>query len=268
MTDEPILRKKAKIKTKTLLAPDIYRITFETDICRGAKPGQFVLVYPKDGSKLLGRPFCIADTTAEYMDIVFRVVGEGTREISSCTAGDMLEIEGPLGRGYPFDNDKISGRTIALLGGGLGAPSLLFLARELAAAGSAAETAAYLGYRDKGFRCFLADDFRAYCMDTVIATDDGSEGIHGNVLEALEESGKNPELIYACGPLPMLKAVKEYAQKRGSEAYISLEEHMACGLGVCLGCVVKTVLRDEHSRVNNARICTEGPVFSAEEVDI
>ena len=102
----------------------------------------------------------------------------------------------------------------------------------------------------------------------MISTDDGSEGIRGNVLDALEEIGEEPELIYACGPLPMLSGVKRYADSRKIKAYISMEEHMACGIGVCLGCVVKTDHRDEHSNVNNARVCTEGPVFDAAEISI
>ncbi|MCR5775622.1 MAG: dihydroorotate dehydrogenase electron transfer subunit [Lachnospiraceae bacterium] len=276
-----MIRKKAKIREKTYLAPDIYRYSFLTDLCSGAEPGQFVMIYPVNGARLLGRPLCIADVSGEdndsgraddpghYFDIVFRVVGGGTEEISGYNPGDELYIEGPLGHGYPFDEKTIGGKNIVMLGGGLGAPSLLFLAKKLMKAPSAfVSLTAVLGYRDRSMNHFLASDFGGTGIKTIISTDDGSEGIRGNVIDALEESGIKADLIYACGPLPMLSAVKRYAKEAGATAYISLEERMACGLGVCLGCVAKTTEKDAHSGVKNARVCTEGPVFCAETVDI
>ena len=267
------IKQKARIIEKELLAPDIYRMSFETTLCNEAVPGQFILVYPPDSSKLLGRPICITDVSEAgqsgsgcrkvKLSIVFRVSGGGTREIAACDKGDALYIEGPLGHGYPVDDDIISGRKIVLLGGGLGAPSLLFLAKKLTD-----KAAVILGYRDSSLNHFLADDFKALGHDTLIATDDGSEGIHGNVLEAMEKAGIQADLIYACGPMPMLSAVKKYAEGHKIPAYISLEEHMACGVGVCLGCVVKTTEKDPHSNVSNARICTEGPVFDVKDVEI
>ena len=101
-----------------------------------------------------------------------------------------------------------------------------------------------------------------------IATDDGSFGTQGTVLDAIREKGLKADLICACGPMPMLKALKAYAAGEGIKAYISLEERMACGVGACLGCVCRTVKKDEHSGVNNARVCVEGPVFDARDVDI
>ena len=101
-----------------------------------------------------------------------------------------------------------------------------------------------------------------------VATEDGSNGTKGNVMDAIAASGLEADVIYACGPMPMLRAIKRYAQEKGIQAYISLEEHMACGVGACLGCVVKTKEVDHHSHVHNARICTDGPVFEAKEVEI
>lgn len=284
------IKRKARITEKTELADGIYSMTFCTDLCGKAEPGQFIMVYPNNGAKLLGRPICIAsvkkDTAGsggDLLRIVFRTVGDGTKEIASYREGDSLFIEGPLGHGYPTD-EAISGRKhIVLLGGGLGAPSLLYLAERLAFLTgtkiTVAENAvpkisekpditAILGYRDSSLKHFLADDFRVLGINTMIATDDGSEGIKGNVIDALKETVKKPDLIYACGPLPMLSAVKKYAATSGIRAYISMEERMACGVGVCLGCVAKTVKEDPHSHVKNARVCTEGPVFDANEVDI
>ena len=101
-----------------------------------------------------------------------------------------------------------------------------------------------------------------------IATEDGSVGTKGNVINAIEENHLQADVIFACGPMPMLRAIKKYAEEKKIKAYISLEEHMACGVGACLGCVVKTKEVDHHSHVHNARICTDGPVFDAEEVEI
>lgn len=262
------IRQKAYITDKTELAPDIISMVLKVKLCRAALPGQFVLVYTGDGARLLGRPLCIADADGDTVRIVFRRVGEGTARIAESRVGDTLFVEGPLGNGYPVEGILEGGHSIALLGGGLGAPSLLYLARHLSAGRVERECRAFLGYKDSTLKHFLADEFERLGMDTIISTDDGSEGTKGNVLDALKGTGKKPDLIYACGPLPMLSAVRKYAGDNDIKAYISLEEHMACGVGVCLGCVVKTVHKDEHSRVNNARVCTEGPVFDAKEVDI
>ncbi|MCI7129597.1 MAG: dihydroorotate dehydrogenase electron transfer subunit, partial [Lachnospiraceae bacterium] len=114
---------------------------------------------------------------------------------------------------------------------------------------------------------FLEEEFRRQ-GNVYIATEDGSFGTQGNVLDAIRENGLEGEIIYACGPMPMLRAVKKYAAEHGMECWISLEERMACGIGACLGCVCKSTKKDDHTHVHNKRICTEGPVFRAEEVDI
>ena len=102
----------------------------------------------------------------------------------------------------------------------------------------------------------------------VVATEDGSAGTRGNVLDAIKENDLHADAIFACGPGPMLRALKAYAEEEGIDCYLSLEERMACGVGACLGCVCKTTKKDAHSHVNNARICTDGPVFDAREVEI
>ena len=122
-----------------------------------------------------------------------------------------------------------------------------------------------VGYRDS--QMFLKEDLEQ--NGTVyVATEDGSFGTKGNVMNAIEENGLDADVIFACGPMPMLRAIKKYAESKNIPAYISLEEHMACGVGACLGCVVKTKEVDHHSHVHNARICTDGPVFEAADVDI
>lgn len=147
-----------------------------------------------------------------------------------------------------------------LMGGGIGIPPILQLAQEIKG-----DKQIVLGYRDN--HLFLKEDLEK--LGTVqIATEDGSVGVQGNVMDAVRQKGLEADMIFACGPMPMLRAIKAYAQEKNIPAYISLEEHMACGVGACLGCVVKTKEIDHHSHVHNARICTDGPVFEAEEVEI
>ena len=111
------------------------------------------------------------------------------------------------------------------------------------------------------------DDFNAVC-DTIIATEDGSAGTKGNVIDAIKANGATADVIYACGPTPMLRALKAYAEENDMECYVSMEERMACGIGACLACVCKTKEKDHHTNVNNKRICKEGPVFNAKEVEL
>ena len=120
-----------------------------------------------------------------------------------------------------------------------------------------------LGFQDS---LFLQEEFKRL-GNPYIATEDGSYGTEGNVMDAIRENGLDAEIIYACGPIPMLRAVKAYAKERNIECWLSLEERMACGIGACLGCVCESKERDGHTNVNNKRICKEGPVFRAEEVE-
>ena len=122
-----------------------------------------------------------------------------------------------------------------------------------------------LGYRDSS--TFLVEDMKKYAR-VVIATDDGSLGVHGNVIDAIKQENIEAGVFYACGPAPMLRGLKMYAEDKGTEAQISLEEKMACGIGACLACVCRTKDIDEHSHVHNARICKDGPVFDSKEVEL
>ena len=122
-----------------------------------------------------------------------------------------------------------------------------------------------LGYRDE--QLFLKDAFEPYA-DVYVATEDGSVGTKGNVIDAIHANELDAQIIYACGPTPMLRALKQYAKDNTMECYISLEEKMACGIGACLACVCKSKDIDEHTHVHNKRICKDGPVFAAEEVEL
>lgn len=256
----------AKIISQTRISDGIYDMRLETALAGGALPGQFIGVYTRDKSMLLPRPIsiCEADRDRNMLRIVYRVVGEGTAEFSSYREGESVEILGILGNGFPVSEGK--GRTAFLVSGGIGVPPMVQLSKEL-------EPVAGRLYNVTGYRnsdIFLKDDLSKY-GEVCIATEDGSFGTKGNVIDAmraLNDRGTEADVIFACGPMPMLKAVKRYAEEKHIKAYISLEERMACGVGACLGCVVRTNGTDTHSHVNNARICTDGPVFDAEYVNI
>ncbi len=239
----------------------IFSVSITTKIASQAVPGQFVMIYPKDKATILPRPISICETSGDTIRLVYRVVGNGTKEFSFYKEGEQVKLLGPIGNGFPAE--ACAGKRAILIGGGIGVPPMLELSK--AVCGVAAETTAVLGYRNADL--FLKKDFDKY-VKTVIATDDGSVGIHGTVIDAIEAMDIKADVIYACGPMPMLKAVKAYAAQNDIQAYISLEERMACGVGACLGCVCKTTHKDGHSHVNNARVCTEGPVFDAREVEI
>ncbi len=252
------LKEQAVIIRQEEIATDIYSMWLHTEkIASVAKAGQFINVYCHDGSRLLPRPVSICEIDREdcALRLVYRVVGKGTEEFSHMRTGVPLDIVGPLGNGFP----KKSGKAF-LIGGGVGIPPLLQLAKELNC-----EKQMILGYRSR--ELFLSEEFEKY-GGVYIATEDGSAGTEGNVLDAIRANGLDADIIYACGPMPMLKALKAYAKEQKLECWISLEERMACGIGACLGCVCRTLNRDSHTQVNNKRICTEGPVFRAEEVDI
>lgn len=251
-------KEEAVIIHQEELSTGIYSMWMHADkIALTAKAGQFIGVYCRDGSRLLPRPIsiCEIDKEDKSVRIVYRVAGRGTDEFSYMRTGMPLNIIGPLGNGYPLKPEKA-----LIIGGGIGIPPLLQLSKELNC-----EKQIILGYQDK--ETFLKEEFEEYGT-VYVATEDGSVGTKGNVLDAVRNQQLKADVIYACGPMPMLKALKGYAQENHIECWISLEERMACGIGACLGCVCKSVHKDEHTRVRNKRICTEGPVFLAEEVEI
>lgn len=249
------------------IAEGVYSMVLESDIARAAKPGQFVALYSKDASRLLPRPISICDYNDDSIRLVYRVVGEGTLEFSKYVPGDEVKVMGPLGNGYPLDEATKEDSVITLVGGGVGVPPLLAMSRVLSESGIPRERIhAVLGFRDSK-DVFLAEDFEKYATVTV-TTDDGSKGFHGNTVSYLRESEEESRLMYSCGPKVMLHFLKEYASEAGAKLYVSLEEKMACGIGACLACVCKSKDKDAHSNVNNKRVCKDGPVFDAEEVEL
>lgn len=259
------IKMTAVITAQTRLSDDIYDMRIKApEIAGEAVAGQFVSLYTKDGSRLLPRPISLCGINRESgeLRLVYRIAGAGTTEFSSLKAGDMVDVLGPLGNGFPVVKDKKA----FLIGGGIGIPPMLELAKTLCDSnGSPGLIQAVLGYRDS--LTFLKNEFEAF-GSVYIASEDGSAGIKGNVLDAIREYGLKADVIYACGPVPMLRALKKYAADNGIECWVSLEEKMACGVGACLACVCQSRDIDSHSQVHNKRVCKDGPVFRADEIEL
>lgn len=258
-------QEQAVVVSQDRIGDGIFDLTLQTKQIAGeAAAGQFVSVYSADSAKLLPRPIslCGIDGEAGTIRLVYRVTGEGTgtEEFSGLKTGDTVRILGPLGNGF-----TVSEKTAFLVGGGIGIPPMLQLAKKMRAEQPDTEITIILGYRDS--EAFLLEEFQKL-GNVVIATEDGSLGTKGNVLDAIREQGLTADVIYACGPMPMLRALKSYAEEKAIDCYISMEERMACGIGACLACVCRTKEKDTHSNVKNKRICKEGPVFDAREVDL
>ncbi len=251
-----IIKEKARVVEQIKLAEGVYSLRLLTKIVEEAVPGQFINIFRNDKSSLLPRPISICSIEKEYgtLRLVYRVVGEGTTEFSTLKIGDYVEVMGPLGNGFPVEE----GHAI-VVGGGIGVPPMLELARQLTG-----DVTAVMGYRNDDM--FLIEEFTDVAGDLIIATDDGSVGVHGTVVDAMSEYGLTADVIYACGPKPMLRGVAQYAAEHDIKCFVSMEERMACGVGACLGCVCQSTEIDNHSHVKNKRVCKDGPVFLSTEV--
>ena len=256
-------KEQALVVSQEQLADGIFSMWIQTKAADTAKPGQFISMYTNDGSKLLPRPIsiCEIDAVNGRLRVVYRVTGEntGTEQFSKLEAGDTIPVVGPLGNGFPYE--KAAGKKVFLMGGGIGVPPILELAKQM----ECEKKQIVVGYRDA--QTFLKKEFEQN-GEVYISTEDGSVGTKGNVMDAIRENALDADMIYACGPTPMLRAIKAYAEENNIECYISLEERMACGIGACLACVCKSKEKDHHSNVNNKRICKDGPVFLSTEVEI
>ncbi|MFI3206216.1 MAG: dihydroorotate dehydrogenase electron transfer subunit [Clostridia bacterium] len=237
-------------------AKEIAKDTFDfvlqcPELAKLSKAGQFVHIYLP--GRVLRRPISICDIGEDTIRIVFQIRGEGTFEMAQFKKGDKLNIIAPLGNGFTL-KDKT--KKAMFVGGGIGVPPLLGASKYY---GENATVA--VGFRDKD-TVILEKDFGDYGCKLKIATDDGSYGHHGLVSDLFE--GEKPDIIYACGPTPMLKAVVKFAEENGIECEISLEERMACGVGACLGCATR--LLRENGEEYFGHVCKDGPVFNYKKV--
>jgi dihydroorotate dehydrogenase electron transfer subunit len=252
----------AKVLENKKAAPEHYRITLAAPkISSVALPGQFVMVKIGDGSDpLLRRPLSFngIDRAKGTIDILFKVVGKATRILSEIEPGEDLDIIGPLGNGFNLNNTK---ELAIVVGGGAGVAPLLSLAKELKTKGKAV----YVLIGANNINSVVCEeDFKVLGIETTVSTDDGTYGIKGLISDVLINvvgSKLSPanSCIYACGPRPMIKALENISAQYKIPCQVSLEEWMACGIGACNGCTVKT-------KQGYKKVCSDGPVFNVEDI--
>jgi dihydroorotate dehydrogenase electron transfer subunit len=257
------------------IAPGYWRMRILTPgFAALAQPGQFVMLRPRQAlPTMLRRPFgifrtgcqppeCAGLPPREYLEILYKVVGQGTRIMSELHAGDQVELLGPLGRGFAVSDKQCAQ---LLVGGGIGLVPLFLLAEALLQRGQ--QVRLLMGGRTRD-DILAVTEFERLGVETYVSTDDGSLGEEGLVTRVLERKlAKYPcAEVYACGPMPMLAAVEQVCSARGVPLQVSLEAHMACGVGACLGCVVKGAGHSEQ-QPNYLCTCKEGPVFMADQLD-
>lgn len=245
--------KLCELLRRAQIAEETYDFTVRApELAAAAKPGQFAHIYVP--GRTLRRPIsiCDIDKDAGTLRFVFQVRGGGTADLAEFEVGDKLDILAPLGRGFSIEPEKKA----LFVGGGIGVPPLLGAAKRYGANATVA-----VGFRNKDF-VILTDDFEAAGCEVRVATDDGSCGHHGLVTDLIRDV--KPDIIHACGPMVMLRAVARFAKENNIRCEISLEERMACGIGACLGCAVE--LYDENGGTFMGHVCKDGPVFAAERV--
>ena len=258
---------KAKLLEKEELKPGIFKFSVQADeIVNTARPGNFIEIRVNDDIEpFLRRPISIYNMDKEngILEFIFQVKGKGTTILAKRNEGELIDIVGPLG----FGTFKYSSyENLAIIGGGIGVFPLYELAKSAKNENKNVNT--YLGFRNKDL-VVLENEFKEVSNQLTITTDDGSYAQKGFAIDFLKKDIEDGKIdsIYACGPLPMLKAIRELAIEKNIPCQISLEERMACGLGVCLGCAVKTA-KSPKETPEYWHVCKAGPVFQAKDVEI
>ena len=247
----------AKITKIVQLKDTIFDFTIENEeLAKKAQCGQFIHIDCGEHFTLR-RPISICEISDKSLRFIFDVRGKGTAELSKKSIGDTINILGPLGNTFGLSNKRA-----LVLGGGIGIYPLLELSKQIK------PDTVSLGFRNKDL-ITLENEFKPLTDNLVIATDDGSCGFNGNALSAVIDRLNNGdfEVVYACGPMPMIKAIKEITNRLDIECQISLEERMGCGIGACLCCPVK-VEDDCEDGFKHLHVCKNGPIFNAKEVII
>lgn len=238
-----MVKENLKVIYNKQIALDTFEMKLETsNMASLAKPGMFINISLNDASKLLKRPISICQIDNNNLIITYKINGEGTKVMSTYESGTILEAIGPLGNGFTLVENK----KVLVVGGGIGVPPLLELSRKLKELGNKLEI--ILAFRNKESMIYF-DEFKAL-GDVVVTTDDGSYGFKGNALDYLNNNNVDLDTLYSCGPEILLKKLEE--KYEGLEGYLSYEARMACGVGLCHGCVKG----EKHYCV-----CTDGPVF-------
>jgi dihydroorotate dehydrogenase electron transfer subunit len=263
--------KQIQIKTKIVKNYQVGEKYFKAiitapEIAKTASPGQFVMARVKNSCEpLLRRPLGIHRVCGKNIELLYEIAGRGTEILSQKKSGEYLDIIGPLGNGFDYRLSTIDYRPI-LIAGGMGVAPLLFLAERIrghqVTKSPSHKLVVIIGAKTKS-HIICEKEFKNLGYDVKIATDDGSAGFKGHITDLLKNkllaADHRLSTIYACGPKPMLKELARIAKVNNLPAQVSLEAHMACGIGACLGCVVNT--EDGFKRV-----CKDGPVFRADEI--
>ena len=257
------------------LTHNIFRLRLKAakDFCRAATPGKFVMLGSDDGlfDPLLRRPFGICRWGADWFEVIIKVVGKGSSQLSKLEKGASVAIHGPLGNGYPINQPKNDQKTLFLIAGGMGIASIAsYLFSALDRKQSLIRTFLLYGAANYSELVLLNEltAAGAFGLQLQTITDDGSCGRQGLVTKLLSHELQNhpQSQVFACGPEPMLKSVQKVLQENDCDGYLSLENRMACGFGVCLGCVQTMINNDDENNVKTAKVCTQGPVFPARQV--
>jgi len=269
---------KSKILENSALTRDIasLRIAAPENFCRQAKPGRFVMLGNDNNlsDPLLKRPFGICNWGEDWFEVVIKMVGKGSRQLALLPAGVSLSVHGPLGEGYPAKNsgpapDPDRDESVIMVAGGMGIASIASCLLPASDNGESKKKQVLLYGAAKAEELVLLDRIkeRRPNLRVETITDDGSSGRKGFVTELLKtELQTAGNITFACGPEPMLKSVQKVLQEFNAKGFLSLENRMACGFGVCLGCVQTVVGDAESDDMKSAKVCTQGPVFPAEEV--
>ena len=254
-----MIQKEYEILRQTLLAEGIYQMDIKApEIAQRIRPGQFVNLYSKDASRLLPRPISVHNVYGDELSLIYAVVGKGTEEFSRYNAGEKLRIVGPLGNGFPLEAAE-NADEVLLVGGGLGIPPMLFTAKQLQEELASVLVTTILGFRSMPW---ISDAFVPYSR-VLCASDDGACGFQGTVVDRIKDylssAPAAKRILFACGPIPMMKALQAHQEDWNMEMWFSLEERMGCGYGACYGCPARTVQ-------GLKRVCKDGPVFRGKDV--
>lgn len=250
-----------KIISNDKIGPDVFKMVIKSDyISEKSKPGQFINIKCSPGiDTVLRRPIsiCSIDKNAGTFEIVYQIRGKGTEILSHLSEGDYLDFIGPVGNSFDIYNSR---NRIAVVGGGIGIFPLLYVLKE----SKSPVKKAFIGFRNKEF-VVLEEEFKKYSTHLYISTDDGSYGYKGFITDLLAKSLEKNEvdIIYTCGPVPMMKKVAEAAEKHGVKCQLSMEERMGCGIGACLVCACKVKYGEDWEY---GHVCSDGPVFWSDRI--
>ncbi len=239
------------------VASNINLLTFSTGEKIKVRAGQFVNIAVGDGVHLLRRPIAVCKAEEDKITICFQLKGEGTHKLAALSVGTKVSVLLPLGNGFFVDEKE---KKVALVGGGVGIFPMISVIREYMEKGK--EIYSYIGFRNKDAMCCMDELEKSTSL--TVTTDDGSYGLHMNAVQALAQDLQKikPDVVLSCGPTPMLRALKAALKDTGIPCYVSLEERMGCGIGACLVCVCN------QTDGTHARVCKDGPVFNADEVEL